>query len=86
MIVYKITNLINNKIYIGKDEKNRAHYMGSGLYIKRAIKKYGKENFKKEILEECKTKDELCEKEKSWIKKLNYIVPNGYNITKGGEG
>jgi len=86
MQIYKIINLLNNKIYIGKDTKNWKNYFGSGIIIKNAIKKYGRENFKKEILEECKTKDELCDREIFWINKLNSIVPNGYNLTCGGDG
>jgi group I intron endonuclease len=85
MVVYKTTNLINGKIYVGQDSKNNPEYLGSGTILKRAIKKYGKENFKKEILEECYDKDELDEKEKYWIKELNSIE-DGYNITKGGDG
>ena len=53
MIIYKISNLINNKFYIGQDIKNNPKYFGSGKLITVAIKKYGKENFKKEILEFC---------------------------------
>ena len=49
MIVYLITNLINGKRYIGMDSKNNPQYLGSGTLILKAIKKYGKENFKKEI-------------------------------------
>lgn len=86
MRIYKTTNLINNKIYVGKDRLHRDNYYGSGVIIRRAILKYGKENFKKEILEECEFEKELNEKEKFWIKELNSIVPNGYNITPGGEG
>lgn len=86
MIIYKITNLINNKYYIGQDHKNDPEYYGSGRIINNSIKKYGKENFKKEILEYCVDDDELNEKEIFWINKLNSIVPNGYNITKGGTG
>jgi len=52
MIIYKTTNTINGKIYIGKDVKNDPNYIGSGLYIKNAIKKYGKEHFKKETIED----------------------------------
>jgi hypothetical protein len=71
MIIYKITNLINNKIYVGKDSKNDPKYLGSGLYINRAIKKYGKENFKKEILEYCDNSQELNEREIFWISELD---------------
>ena len=53
--IYKITNLIDNKIYIGKSTRCNKwyieHYYGSGIVIKQAIAKYGKQNFKKEILE-----------------------------------
>ena len=56
MIIYKTTNLINNKIYIGQDSRNNPYYYGSGTIITLAIKKYGKNNFKKEILETCNNK------------------------------
>lgn len=85
MIIYKTTNLVNGKIYIGKDEKNNPNYLGSGKILKSAIKKYGEENFKKEILEICKTREELNEREKYWIKKLKSIE-EGYNIAEGGAG
>ena len=85
MIIYKTTNLINNKIYIGKDCKNKPSYYGSGILIKRAIKKYGKENFKKETLEVC-NKDNICEREIFWISELNsQDIKIGYNICNGGE-
>ena len=87
MIIYKTTNLINNKIYIGKDMNNDPKYLGSGKILKLAIKKYGIENFKKEILEICNNKEELNEKEIFWIKYLNSqnrLI--GYNITNGGDG
>lgn len=87
MIVYKIVNKINNKIYVGKDEKNNPKYYGSGHLIKRAIKKYGIENFEKHILETCENKNILNEKEKYWIKYLNSTNPEiGYNIAEGGHG
>ncbi len=85
MIIYKITNLINDKIYVGKQETTRKDYLGSGTLIKKAIKKYGRENFKKEILEYCETKEELNEREIYWIEKLN-AIKEGYNIATGGEG
>lgn len=87
MQIYKITNLINGKIYIGKDTVSDKNYYGSGVLIKRAIEKYGIENFKKEILEECNTNNELCVKEKYWIEYYNSINRKiGYNISKGGDG
>ena len=46
MIIYKTTNLVNGKIYIGKDSKNNPNYLGSGNLLKKALIKYGKENFK----------------------------------------
>lgn len=87
MQIYKITNLLNGKIYIGKDTKNWKNYYGSGILIKVAIKKYGRENFRKDILEDnIVDKNLLCEREKFWIKKLQPYPPNGYNIADGGQG
>lgn len=92
--IYKITNKINGKIYIGQHKvplikENFRRYLGSGIAIKNAIKEYGKENFDKEILEyiDDDEKHELVsEREKFWIKEFNSISPNGYNISPGGEG
>lgn len=87
MIIYKTTNLINGKIYVGKDKRNLDSYLGSGLILKYAIEKYGRENFKKEILEKCDSNDLLCEREIYWIKELNATDKNvGYNIALGGAG
>lgn len=52
-IIYIITNLINKYIYVGKDKYNNSDYLGSGKYFKRALNKYGFENFKKEIICHC---------------------------------
>jgi len=85
MVIYKTTNLINGKIYIGQDSKNNNKYLGSGDLLKKAIKKYGKENFKKEILETCSSQLELDEKERLHIFELNSTDKNiGYNISVGG--
>jgi group I intron endonuclease len=85
MVIYKVTNLLNNMIYVGQDTKNRDSYYGSGLLIKRAITKYGKENFKREILEYCSTKEELNNREVFWIRELK-AKEIGYNICGGGQG
>lgn len=87
MIIYKTTNLINGKIYIGQDTKNSINYIGSGKILKHAIKKYGKVNFRKEIIEYCKTIEELNDKEIYWINFFNSKDPDiGYNISDGGFG
>lgn len=87
MVIYKITNLLNGKIYVGKDSKNNPNYYGSGELITKAIKKYGKENFNKEILEVCSSLDELNEREKFWITQMDSRNKKiGYNIAEGGNG
>lgn len=86
MIIYKITNNFNNKIYIGQDRNNNPSYFGSGKKIQRAIKKYGKENFVKEILEECIDENHMNEREVYWISKYNSQDRKiGYNISNGGK-
>ena len=87
MEIYKITNLINKKIYIGKDTTSDTNYFGSGLLINRAFKKYGKENFTKEVIDITDDCDELSKKEIYWISQYNSTDKKiGYNITPGGDG
>jgi hypothetical protein len=87
MIVYKTTNILNNKIYVGKDEREDPNYIGSGVILHRAIKKYGKHNFKKEIIEHCDNLQQLNDREQFWIKSFNSTDKKiGYNITIGGDG
>jgi group I intron endonuclease len=86
MIIYKTTNLANGRFYIGKDKFNNPDYLGSGKILKNAIKHYGKDNFKKEILEHCETYEQMSEREIFWINELGSFYPNGYNIATGGEG
>lgn len=85
--IYKVTNKINSKSYVGKHASNHEFddYLGSGILINKAIKKYGKENFCKIVLEYC-TPENINDREKIWIEKENCLNPNGYNIAKGGEG
>lgn len=87
-IIYKTTNLINNKIYIGKTVKHKDNnfYIGSGTIIKKAILKYGIDNFKRETIEECNI-NLLNEREIYWIKFFNSTDSKiGYNVAIGGEG
>ena len=85
MIIYKTINKLDGKFYVGQDSNNNPNYYGSGIRIKRAIKLHGKENFKKEIICECSSFEELDEKEIYWIKKLDALNPQiGYNIAIGG--
>lgn len=88
--IYETTNLINGKKYIGrhKSEVFDSQYYGSGIYITRAIAKYGKEHFKVEMLEEVLTGEhDLNEREKYWIKYYNAQKSDKYyNIADGGIG
>lgn len=102
-IIYKVTNLINNKIYVGYTTKTIewrwaehcrvAFNKNSQDYnelFKKAIRKYGKENFKIEEIERCSSIEELKQREIFWIDKLNsYAFKEGnwgYNSTLGGDG
>jgi group I intron endonuclease len=86
MYIYKTTNLLNGKIYVGQHYGKRKNYIGSGKLLKEAVKKYGRENFINEILEYCDMKD-LNNKERYWIKKLDSTNPEiGYNLSVGGTG
>ena len=68
-IIYKTTNLKNNKIYIGKHQTENINdtYLGSGIALEKAIKRYSKQNFKKEILFVFNTETEMNEKEKELV-------------------
>ena len=88
MYIYKITNLLNGMIYIGQSKKpynKTKSYFGSGAKIKGEIYIHGKENFKKELLEECNSIDELNSRESQWIDFFDSTNPKkGYNIRLGG--
>lgn len=87
--IYKTTNLKNTKIYIGKHKSNSFdfNYYGSGKIIRRAFKKYGKDSFKVELLEECESLEELNTRERYWIDILDSRNPKiGYNLQFGGTG
>lgn len=89
--IYITTNHINGKQYIGQKKYDKQDkwkdYLGSGIILSKAIEKYGKENFSKEIIEECKSKEKLDEREKYWISYYNAVdSDNFYNIASGGDG
>ena len=85
--IYIITNNINGKIYIGKHSTDNLNdgYMGSGILISKAIKKYGIENFSKQYLVFCDTEDKLNWFERFYIRKYK-ARELGYNLTDGGDG
>lgn len=84
--IYLITNNINGKIYIGQTTSYRDSYMGSGIFIKKAIKKYGKHNFSKIILvDNIELPKQLDCLEFFYIKLYNSRNSKiGYNIREGG--
>lgn len=100
--IYKITNKVNNKLYIGKTDlinpedrwKEHLHDYKRRRCEKRplysAMNKYGVENFSFEVIESNLTDDEACAREKYWIENLRTYVGfkdcNGYNATLGGDG
>ena len=86
-LIYKVTNLLNDRFYIGMhigfpDD----NYMGSGRRIKAEIKKYGRENFKKEILEELNSRAELVLREKQIVNDELRQNPLCLNLKNGGDG
>ena len=97
MIIYKSTNKVNSKCYIGQTIKTLSvrqsqHLYGSNnnksnSYFHKSINKYGWDNFSWEVLCECRSKEELDKMEKSFIKQYHsHVSDNGYNLTWGGCG
>lgn len=94
-IIYKHTNLINQKVYIGITNKvanpNKRWLSGKGYehnsYFTASIKRYGWENFSHEIIDYAETQLEANEKEQYWINFYQSINKDkGYNLTNGGDG
>jgi hypothetical protein len=87
-ILYRITNKVNNKFYIGvhKTKDINDDYYGSGHSIKAAIEKYGKENFKKEVLHIFTNAKKAFKKEKEIVNEHLVKDENCYNIKEGGYG
>lgn len=86
--VYQITNLLNNKIYVGVHQTKNLNddYFGSGLNIKRAIQKYGIENFKKEYLHIFDNSINMFKAEKEIVDQIFIQKKETYNISVGGHG
>jgi len=92
--IYKVTNTINNKVYIGFDSnwptRKKEHFRESSTSTRifhKAIRKYGWQNFEWEIIYQSKDRDyTLNVMEKYFIKEYNSFGENGYNMTVGGEG
>ena len=94
MIIYKATNLINSKVYIGQTVKSLKHRKAghfskikknSKTYFHNAIRRYGKNNFKWQVICACPNIDSLNEQEEYYIKFYNSNNPkNGYNLNEGG--
>lgn len=85
--IYKTTNKINGKIYIGKKRGEFTEsYKGSGKYLKNAINKYGLDNFSVEVIDYCNNLEEQNEKERYWIKYYRDLNVSMYNIANGGDG
>lgn len=86
--IYKITNKINNKIYIGKHQTLDLDddYMGSGKLIRAAIEKYGLDNFEKEILHVFDNEDDMNSKESELITDKFVMEDTNYNLCPGGQG
>ena len=95
MIIYKSTNKITGKIYIGQtthtlDKRIKGHIKESKIESNRpfmlSINKYGEDNFTFETIDSANNLNELNDKEIYWINFYNSISPNGYNVTGGGQG
>jgi len=95
MIIYKITNTINSKIYIGQTTRSlKSRWKGhcrssennkSNNLFHSAIAKYGKDSFLVEVIDIANSKDSLNELEKFYIEEYNSMSPSGYNLKTGGQ-
>lgn len=93
--IYLITNTSTNKKYVGLTTKGASERFKEHIYQHRkhgsctalysAMRKYGSDKFSVQVIEDCSGLSELNDREVYWIKKLNTLSPNGYNLTTGGD-
>lgn len=86
--LYKITNKVNGKIYVGVHKTTNMNdgYMGSGKIISQAISKYGLDNFEKEVLETFDTAEAMYAREKEVVTSDFLLREDVYNVRRGGNG
>lgn len=82
-LVYKTTNLVNGKFYIGVHSAGRADYLGSGKALKAAVAKYGRSNFVREVIVKTYCSELAYSFEKAFVKETER---NNYNLVAGGKG
>lgn len=87
-IIYQTTNLVNGKIYIGAHSTPNLHdeYLGSGIFLKKSIKKHGRSNFKKDILHIFDNPKEMYDKEREIVNEAFIKNRTNYNFKLGGSG
>lgn len=87
-IIYQTTNIINGKIYVGKHETEDLNdeYLGSGTLLTKAIRKYGRENFRKTVLHILPHRNAMLNKEKEIVNEEFVARPDTYNLKVGGHG
>ena len=90
MVIYKMVNTHNGKVYIGQtvrdvDVRMKEHFRHSTIVVDKAVQKYGVDAFEIEVIDHADTIHELNEKEQYWIQHYDCIVPKGYNQCLGGD-
>lgn len=86
--IYKTTNILSGRYYVGMHSTDELEdgYLGSGTYLRLAIKKHGKENFKREILEFCGSRMELKSREEEIVNLREIAKKECMNLRVGGSG
>ena len=86
--IYKTTNLLSGRYYIGMHSTNNLDdgYLGSGTYLRRAIRKYGRDNFVREIIEFCNSREELKSREEEVVNLQEIAKKECMNLKVGGHG